>query len=100
MPTSVLMIAGEVSGDLHTALLARKLLERNPDWTLHALGGPNLRKAVAASPGSHFLGDTSNCSAIGIISASRIYIRCHLLGKRVRDFVRKHPVDAVVLCDW
>ncbi len=100
MPTSVLLIAGEVSGDLHTALVARKLLERNPDWTLHALGGPNLRKAVADSPGSHFLGDTSNCSAIGILSASRIYFQCRKLGKRVLDFVRKHDIDAVVLCDW
>ena len=49
-------------------------------WTLHALGGPHLRKAVADSPGSRFLGDTSNCSAIGILSASRIYFRCRDLG--------------------
>src|SRR3569623_410917 len=90
MPTSVLMIAGEVSGDLHTALLARKLVERHPEWTLHARGGPNLRKAVADSPGSHFLGDTSNCSAIGILSASRIYFQCRKLGRQVLDFVRNH----------
>jgi lipid-A-disaccharide synthase len=100
MPTSVLLIAGEVSGDLHTALVARKLLERNPDWTLHALGGPNLRKAVADSPGSHFLGDTSNLSAIGIFSASLVYLRCRKLFYSALDFIRKNDVDAVVLCDW
>ena len=100
MPTSVLLIAGEVSGDLHTAQLARKLLERNPEWSLHALGGPNLRKAVADSPGSRFLGDTSNCSAIGILSASVIYFRCRELAKRVLNFLQKHEVDAVILCDW
>ena len=94
------MIAGDVSGDLHTARLAHKLLERHPAWTLHALGGPHLRRAIAESPGSNFLGDTSGCSAIGIMSASRIYLRCRMLGQRVLEFVQTHPVDAVVLCDW
>ena len=98
--TSVLMIAGEVSGDLHTAMLARKLMERHPEWELHALGGPHLRKAVAESPGSCFLGDTSDCSAIGILSSARVYFRCRELGRRVLDFVQAHPVDAVILCDW
>ncbi len=94
------MIAGDVSGDLHTARLAKKLLERQPDWTLHALGGPHLRAAVAKSPGSSFLGDTSGCSAIGILAASRIYIRCKVLGRRVYDFLERQRVDAIVLCDW
>lgn len=94
------MIAGEVSGDLHTALLARKLVERHPEWTLHALGGPNLKKAIADSPGSQFLGDTSNLSAIGILSASVVYLRCRKLFYRALDFIRKNEVDAVVLCDW
>jgi lipid-A-disaccharide synthase len=100
MRASILLIAGEVSGDLHTAMLGRRLLERNPHWTLHALGGPHLRQVVAESNDARFLGDTSDCSAIGILSAAKIYFRCRRLGLRVLDFVRTHRIDAVVLCDW
>lgn len=97
---SILLIAGDVSGDVHCARLAQTLLERHPDWSLHALGGSHLKQAISQSPGSHFLADTSGCSAIGMVSASTIYFRCRSLGQRVLDFVQTQPVDAVVLCDW
>src|ERR1043166_5874144 len=97
---SILLIAGDVSGDIHTARLARMVLEQHPDWKLHALGGPHLRKTIADVPGCYFLNDTSHCSAIGLISASKIYLRCRALGKQALEFLRTHPVDAAVLCDW
>ncbi|HEV7868822.1 MAG TPA: hypothetical protein VGO90_14135 [Chthoniobacteraceae bacterium] len=97
---SILLIAGEISGDIHTARLADALLERHPDWTLHALGGSHLRKAVARAPGSHFLADTEGCSAISIVASSRIYLRCRRLKQEVLEFLETHHVDAVVLCDW
>ncbi|MEO6996306.1 MAG: hypothetical protein ABI273_22065 [Lacunisphaera sp.] len=73
---SILLTAGDVSGDVHTAALARALLERDPTLRLHVLGGARLREVVAESPSSTFLGDTSHCSAIGILSAVKIYFRC------------------------
>ena len=66
---SILFIAGDVSGDVNTAALARTLLERNSNLTLYALGGRRLREIVSTSPGGQFLADTTNCSAIGISSA-------------------------------
>ena len=98
--SSILLIAGDVSGDVHTAALARTLLERDPARTLHALGGARLREVIAQSAGGEFLGDTTNCSAIGIPSAVRVYFRCRELRERLRAFLRRQRVDVAVLCDW
>ena len=97
---SIVLIAGDVSGDVHIAALARRLLANDPDRSLHALGGRRVRKVIIQSPNGHFLGDTTNCSAIGISSALKIYFRCRRLGDRLFEFVRNHHVDLVVLCDW
>jgi lipid-A-disaccharide synthase len=94
------LIAGDVSGDVHTAALARTLLARDPNLTLHALGGRRLREIVSQSPGGQFLADTTNCSAIGIPSAIRIYFHCRRLRDQLLEFVRTHHVDLAVLCDW
>jgi lipid-A-disaccharide synthase len=99
-PPSILFIAGDVSGDVHSAALARKLLQRDPTRALHALGGCRLREAVNASAGGEFLGDTTNCSAIGITTAVRFYFRCRKLRERLREFLSRRHVDVVVLCDW
>lgn len=97
---SILLIAGDVSGDVHIAALARTLLARDPNRTLHALGGRRVRKVVAESPDGHFLGDTTNCSAIGISSAVKIYFRCERLGDQLREFVHNNRIDLAILCDW
>jgi lipid-A-disaccharide synthase len=97
---SILLIAGDVSGDVHTAALARTLLAHDPNRTLHALGGRRLRKIVAQSPGGQFLADTTNCSAIGIPSAIKIYFRCRRLRDQLWEFVRTQHIDLAVLCDW
>lgn len=97
---SILLIAGDVSGDVHTAALARRLLAQDPTRTLHALGGRRLREIVSQSPGGVFLGDTTHCSAIGISSAVKIYFRCRRLGEQLRSFLRSHRVDLAILCDW
>jgi lipid-A-disaccharide synthase len=99
-PPSILFIAGDVSGDVHSAALAGLLLARDPRRSIHSLGGPRLREVVARSPGGKFLGDTSNCSAIGITSAVKIYFRCRRLRATLLRFLDSHHVDVVVLCDW
>lgn len=96
----ILMTAGDVSGDVHTAALAHTLLERNPAHSLHVLGGPRLQAVGLESPGGQVLGDTTNCSTIGILSAIHIYFRCWKLRAQLRCFLDQHHVDLAVLCDW
>ena len=94
------MLAGDVSGDVHAAALGRALLARDPQLSLHALGGRRLREVVAESPDGEFLADTSNRSAIGLLSVMGIYMKCRKLRDRLWEFVDTHPVDIAVLCDW
>ncbi len=99
-PPSILLTAGDISGDVHTAALARALLARDPSRRLFVLGGKRLQEVVAQSPGGQFLGDTSHCSAIGIASAVGIYFKARTLARTLRRFLRTHPIDLAVLCDW
>lgn len=96
----ILMTAGDVSGDVHTAALARMLLERDPSHSLQVLGGPRLQAAALASPGGQVLGDSTHCSAIGILSAIQIYFRCRKLRRQLRQFFDQNHIDVAVLCDW
>jgi lipid-A-disaccharide synthase len=98
--TSILLLAGDVSGDVHSAALARALLTHDPRRALHAIGGIRLREAVADSTGGTYIADSTNCSAIGILSAAQVYIRCWFIRERLRDFLRNNRVDLAVACDW
>ncbi|MCX6968782.1 MAG: hypothetical protein NTV93_01335 [Verrucomicrobia bacterium] len=96
---SVLFIAGDLSGDACTAQLAERLAERHPDIVLHALGGRRLGGVVKRSGGT-WIADTTNCSAIGLISVLLIYLRARWLSFKLHRFLHAHPIDAAVLCDW
>lgn len=96
---SILFLAGDMSGDIYASRIAKRLSFRHPDWTLHALGGRNLGAAITGT-GGVWIGDTTNCSAISLSSVLAIYPRAKWLSIRMRRFVRRNPVDAVVLCDW
>lgn len=97
---SILLIAGDVSGDLNTARLAKVLRERHPDWTLHAVGGPHLGAEALKSDGGTWIGDTSDLSGIGIYASITMFPRARVLSLRMRKFVREHKIAAAVLCDW
>ncbi len=98
--TSILLIAGDVSGDFNTAKLARTLLDRHPDWTLYAVGGPYLGAEVAKSPDGLWIENSSDLSAMGITNVVKIIPRSVAMALRMRKFVREHSIDAVVMCDW
>jgi lipid-A-disaccharide synthase len=97
---SILFLAGDVSGDVHAAALGRTLLEQDPSVTVHALGGRRLREVVAQSGNGCFLADTTNRSAIGLLSSLQIYFKCRKLRDRLWEFVDAHHIDLAILCDW
>lgn len=96
---SVLFIAGDLSGDAYSGKLAQRLSMSHPELELHALGGRSLGEIVRRTGGT-WIGDTTNCSAIGLCSVIFIYFRARWLSFKMKQFVRRHPVEAVVLCDW
>jgi lipid-A-disaccharide synthase len=93
--SSLLFVAGDLSGDLHCAMLAQEVLQRHPHWKISAVGGPHLQKS-----GVRMLADTSELSTIGFVPALQIVPRILKLRRQVIEFLDTSPPDAVVLCDW
>ena len=60
-----MIVAGEASGDLHGANLARAIRELAPRATLLGAGGHRMREA-----GVEILADTTAHAAVGIVEAS------------------------------
>lgn len=96
---TVLFLAGDLSGDTYSSRLVERMADRHPDILMHALGGKYLGDAVKRTGGT-WIEDTTNCSAIGLASVIRIYLRARWLSFKMRRFVRDRRIDAVVLCDW
>lgn len=96
---SILFCAGDVSGDIHSGLLADGVLRRHPDWKIHALGGPRLTEAVARSHGE-LVDDTSEYGVIGLASALALVPRLLRVRRKLMRFIEASKPDAIVLCDW
>jgi lipid-A-disaccharide synthase len=65
-PTQLLISAGEASGDMYAAQLARALRERCPDVHLFGMGGPRMREA-----GVQILVDSADVNVAGIFEVFR-----------------------------
>jgi len=96
---SILFIAGDVSGDIHTALLAREVVARHPDWTIATLGGAQLN-GVARESGGTVLGDTAGCGVIGFGPSLLVVPRALKLRRVALRYARAERPTAAVLCDW
>jgi lipid-A-disaccharide synthase len=94
-PKTLLFCAGDLSGDIHAARLAREVLRRHPGWNIYALGGAHLRGA-----GALLIGDTRDLGVIGFMSAMRVLPRSIWLRHKANRFLKTQKVDAAVLCDW
>lgn len=95
MGNKVMIIAGELSGDLHGAHLARELWNLKSDLTIYGVGGPRM-----GSLGIHLLYDSTFWGAIGLTGAFRkapfLLKVLNKISKRIKD----DPPDAIVLIDF
>ena len=96
----VVFVAGDVSGDIHCAMLAREVAARHPDWKIVVVGGANLAAVAQNAAQGLVLGDTTGCGVIGIGPTLPLLPRVLKLRRTVENFVRRERPDAVVLCDW
>lgn len=94
-PCRLFLVAGEVSGDLHGAELAREIAALDPTVCLQGIGGPHMQAA-----GVSLVADSSDWGVIGWFEAARrlppFVRRLHaLVGRLVAD-----PPQALVLIDF
>jgi len=90
----ILLVTGEISGDLYGALLIKTLREINPAVQFTAIGGPRIR-----SLGVEVLFSAESLALVGLptLSEAKKYLFVY---KKIKEFLAKRKVDAVVLVDF
>jgi lipid-A-disaccharide synthase len=89
----LLMVAGEVSGDLHGARLLSQLQKLHPDLECFGLGGGQLRQA-----GMRLVGESSEISVVGLTEALRVLKRAReLFNALLAEVDRVKPAAAILI---
>ena len=91
----IVITAGEASGDLFGAELARALRALSPGVMVSGLGGPRMRRA-----GVELLRDTSTWGAIGVVNALKIVPRALEGFSALRAHLRSRPPAVMVPIDF
>jgi lipid-A-disaccharide synthase len=92
---SVLLIAGEVSGDMHAAGLVRAVKKRNPDVHFFGIGGDELRAA-----GMEIVVDARDMAVLGLTEVIRRYGFFKRVFADMIELARVRKPDAVLLVDY
>ena len=95
MSKSVLIIAGEISGDMHGANLVAELRRQDPDVECYGIGGEHMRAA-----GVDTLYDVRDMAVMGFVEVVRHYGFFKRVFQEMTDLVRMRKPDLVVLIDY
>lgn len=93
-PPTLLIVAGEPSGDLHGAELIHALKEQQPGARIIGVGGPRM---VAA--GQEQLFDLSSHAVIGLTEVFKHFLKFRGFLNRVVKLAQTEKPDAIVLID-
>jgi len=89
----LLVVAGEVSGDLHAARLIRALTTRRPALRAFGLGSDEMRKA-----GVELLADSHEVAVVGIIEALSVLARAReIFARLLAEVERRRPAVAILV---
>ena len=92
---TILIVAGEASGDLHGAGLARHLKQLSPGATLLGAGGRRMREA-----GVELVAETTAHAAVGIVEAFHNFHHYSKLYRTLQSVLKQRKPDVVVLIDF
>ena len=95
MSHSLLIVAGEPSGDLHGATLATALRSRQPDISLAGIGGQRMAQA-----GVEIIRDLTPHAAVGISEAIHSVRAVVATFKEMVRILRNRRPSAIVLIDY
>jgi lipid-A-disaccharide synthase len=95
MKPRFMILAGEVSGDLHAAALVRAIKRQAPDSSFTGMGGPAMREA-----GVRTRCDIADLAVMGFIEViPKLFFFRRLLRQLLDEAGRERP-DAVILVDY
>jgi lipid-A-disaccharide synthase len=89
------MVAGEASGDMYGAEVARNLLRRFPDAHIYGVGGQHMRDA-----GVELEGDIRHTAVVGPFEAIGYLGTLYALFRRLAERVEAEPPTAAILIDF
>lgn len=92
---AIFLAAGEQSGDLHGAELARELKRRIPGVRLYGLGG-----SLMAAEGVELLADLDRLAVLGFVEVVRHLPDLSRLRREVRQFLIEREIDLLVPIDY
>ncbi len=95
MKKSILVVAGEVSGDLHAAKVVHAVKVQSPETAFWGLGGDELR-----AEGVELLQHTDRMSVMGIAEVLKHYRFLKGVFNQVLDEVDRRRPDAALLVDY
>jgi lipid-A-disaccharide synthase len=91
----ILFVAGEASGDLHAAGVARALVEMGAPFTLTGIGGDRMRDA-----GVQLLAHVEKLAVMGFVEVLKHVPLHYRLANELRRRIRSGSVAVVVLIDY
>jgi lipid-A-disaccharide synthase len=90
---TIMIVAGESSGELYGSLLARALKSKWTDLHIIGVGGERMNKA-----GVELISSTSD--AFGLVEAVSAYRKVKAVFKKAVDAIRKFMPDVLILIDY
>ncbi|MFH1969030.1 MAG: lipid-A-disaccharide synthase [Verrucomicrobiota bacterium] len=94
-PPSIMIIAGEISGDMHAAALVRAMRRRRPDIECFGIGGEDLR---AAGMEIHY--DIRDMAVLGLTEVLFRFRFFKGVFNEMLALARKRRPDAILLVDY
>ena len=95
MNQTLLVIAGEDSGDLHGAELLRELKARRPGLRIVGVGGPRMTPLLDRK-----LADVKDLAVVGFIEVIRHLPRLNRLFKQILAAAAEEGISAALLIDY
>jgi lipid-A-disaccharide synthase len=94
VPRKILISAGEASGDLYAALLARKLKQAWPEAEFYGCTGPRMREA-----GVRTVVDAASLAVVGLVEVVAHIPRIYGEFRKLVAAARRDPPDLAILTD-
>jgi lipid-A-disaccharide synthase len=91
----VMIVAGEASGDMHGARLAREIMAIEPTARLFGMGGSRMRQA-----GVRLLYDPTSISALGFVEVLRNVQLLRRVLLRLGQVMERQKPDVLVVIDF
>ncbi len=92
---NILVVAGEVSGDLHVAPVISELKRLNPDLSFWGTGGPLMREA-----GVELLAEIEDLAVMGFSDIPRVLPFLSRLRRTILKQVKERNTSLVILVDY